>query len=387
MSKCKELDSKWNLSYDFNLPETMTQRYEAIKTKTDYKDEATIFRIVEQKWKDGQKITRIQRAEASFALTMLKVDEKFFKPKMDMLDKINLNYYTELKIYNNYNLLLKVINNGGKQFLQENNFKSELFSTYIEFNKFKNLEVGIQAKLFKQEYKIWLSKFVCPAQIYSKYIRDNPADDFLALSQTTYESELFEGHINKHLQELFLIMKILTNIPQGTTEEEKEEYRLSIYLEGIPQLLMSLLSLTTHDPHCIYADFNIMVLDALVTTCRMNPLAIGVIISDEFSLVRKQLLRNFEEEWKIALSDILEPVGTNQYLMMMSDDILFKLVEYLDSIVDKTGKYPSQYTKTAKNQDNLTINYFEQRSYTSILKIVSCVTVKHIEILQNCKIG
>jgi hypothetical protein len=39
----------------------------------------------------------------------------------------------------------------------------------------------------------------------------------------------------------------------------------------------------------------------------MNPLAINIILDKEFSRVRTLLEKNYDLEWKVALSQILEP--------------------------------------------------------------------------------
>ena len=68
----------------------------------------------------------------------------------------------------------------------------------------------------------------------------------------------------------------------------------------------------------------------------MNPLAISVLLSDEFSSVREQLQKNYELEWKITISELLKPEKeTHKFYMTMSDEIVFKLIDYLDSMIDK----------------------------------------------------
>jgi hypothetical protein len=73
-----------------------------------------------------------------------------------------------------------------------------------------------------------------------------------------------------------------------------------------------------------------MILESLVITCRMNPLAISIILSEEFLRVRILLEKHYRLQWYIALSEILEPKEKEDYMMCMSDDILLMLVEYLD---------------------------------------------------------
>jgi hypothetical protein len=112
---------------------------------------------------------------------------------------------------------------------------------------------------------------------------------------------------------------------------------------------MSLLHLTTYINRDQLKQCSLVVMETLVACCRMNPLAIAVILSDEFSSVRKLIKEeNFLVEWKIALSEILEPKGTSDFFINMSDEILFKLVEYLDSIFRNDEEeliYPSAMKK------------------------------------------
>ena len=284
------------------------------------------------------------------------------------ISKLQKDLKWEKEVISEIVILLKMIQQGGELFIQQNLCQANTSLTIYSDSTF--LSKGIEplreiAINFKTELVDFTNKLTCPDENQLSEL-----SNFDLQEDSIYTYFIKDGY-TKLLEEtdyMTVQAKSLNLILDNFKKENLDKFDIKydckfecfLSLEGIPNCLMSILSLTTHSNsfnECTY-----LILELLAMISRRNPLALGDILDNNQKIVRKNLEKYHPSVWAFTLSQILKTNCEEERNFSMSDEQYDQLTSYLVKIYKNTKKISDlnkgkQFYELDKMKENGEIDY------------------------------